>query len=87
MKLHIISILFFITILNCSSQSLNQYKEQINKYLAQEDYYAAYVDILEALKYETEMDSFQMLAGITAFNLNAFSKTTKHLKVLLTNPL
>lgn len=87
MKLHIISILFFITILNCSSQSLNQYKEQINKYLAQEDYYAAYVDILEALKYETEMDSFQMLAGITAFNLNAFSKTTKHLKSIIDKPI
>ena len=66
-----------------SGQSLNQYKESIQAYLDQEDYYAAYHDIGIALTYETDVDSFQMLAGMTAFQLNAFSRASKHLKAIV----
>lgn len=66
-----------------TSQSLKQYKESIQSYLAQEDYYAAYHDIGIALTYEVETDSFEMLAGYAAFQLNAFSRAAKHLKSIV----
>lgn len=68
---------------NAYSQSLNQYKEEINKNLRADDHYAAYKVILEAMAFETELDSFQYLAGISAFRMNAFSKSTKHFKNLI----
>lgn len=66
-----------------SSQSLNQYKELITKYISEEDHYAAYEKIVEAMAFETELDSFQYLAGMSAFQLYAFSKATKHFKNII----
>ena len=58
-----------------SSQSLNKYKEKLNEYLVAEDHYAAY-DLInkKIVNFNVELDSFQYLAGISAFHLNAFSK-------------
>ncbi|MBK8955576.1 MAG: PD40 domain-containing protein [Saprospiraceae bacterium] len=69
------------------SQSLSKYKETINKYLQREDYYAAYHDILLALDYKQEVDSFQMLAGHAAFKLNGFSTAAKHYRATITKDI
>ena len=79
----LVSIFIVFFCFSVSSQSLNQYKEQINKYLLADDHYAAYKVILDAMAFETELDSFQYLAGISAFHMNAFSKATKHFKNLI----
>jgi outer membrane protein OmpA-like peptidoglycan-associated protein len=83
-KTRFISLWAFIFVsLNISSQSLNKYKELITEYLLEDNHYAAYHKIVEAMNYEVELDSFQYLAGISAFQLNAFSKATKHFKLLV----
>ncbi len=68
---------------NILTQSLNKYKELITQYISAEDHYAAYHKIIEAMKYESEVDSFQYLAGVSALQLNAYAKATKHFKLLI----
>jgi outer membrane protein OmpA-like peptidoglycan-associated protein len=85
-SLLIISVLIAYS-LPIASQSLNKYKEKINEYLKADDHYSAYTIILKAMEFETESDSFQYLAGMSAFQLNAFSKATKHFKNLIGNSI
>ncbi len=83
MRLFIFSCLMIGLIHNCLGQSLNQYKTEITNSLNKEDFYEAYSLIEQALQYDTEVDSFHMLAGMAAFNLNAFSRATKHFKIIV----
>jgi outer membrane protein OmpA-like peptidoglycan-associated protein len=88
MKVNIVIVSFIMLFcFRASGQSLNKYKDLITKYLTEEDHYAAYKEILEAMKFETELDSFQYLAGISSFHLNAFSKATKHFKNIIGHPI
>ncbi|HEX5625632.1 MAG TPA: hypothetical protein VFX48_06440, partial [Saprospiraceae bacterium] len=87
MKVNITLVVILLFGLDLGAQSLNQYKNQISKYLSEEDHYGAYMTIQEALKFETQTDSFQFLAGMSAWHLNAYSRAAKHFKSIISLPI
>jgi len=62
--------------------AFHKYWDPINSAQVQENHYEAYLLIEEALKYKKMEDTLHYLAGLSAFQLNAFPKAESHLRKL-----